>query len=289
MQISEAFALYREAEIVAAGLSAKTYESYIYAEKHAVKFFGNSPINRVTPMQVRDYYKYLLTWQRPDTARGNIVCLRSVIKLCQKHTKMRITPEDIKVPKREKRVTKCLDEEQVAEFIEILAEHRRGYAKVNRLRNVAMAEVLYSSGIRVSELCRLNRNSIRHRQFVVIGKSKNPRVCFISPQAEQHLNDYLATRTDTNPALFIANETGERVKTGGVRRVFRQACGRSEFEGIHPHTMRHSFATTLLSKGVDITYIADMMGHTSIETTRMYQHFENPKLREIHEKCFSER
>ena len=199
---------------------------------------------------------------------------------------MRLTPEDIKVPKREKRTTKCLDEEQVAEFIRILAEHRRGYAGINRLRNVAMAEVLYSSGIRVSELCRLNRNSIRHRQFVVIGKSKNPRVCFISPEAERRLNDYLKARTDDNPALFVSNETGERVKPSGVRRVFREACDRSNFDGIHPHTLRHSFATTLLSKGVDITYIAEMMGHSSIETTRIYQHFENVKLREIHENCF---
>lgn len=286
MQISEAFALYREAEIVAAGLSAKTYESYIYAEKHAVDYFGNTPINKLTPMDVREFYKHLLTWQKPDTARNNIVCLRSVVKLCQRHTKMQLAPEDIKVPKREKRTAKCLDKDQVAEFIRILAEHRRGYAAKNRLRNVAMAEVLYSSGIRVSELCRLNRNSIRHRQFVVIGKSKNPRVCFISPEAEQKLDEYLKVRTDDNPALFVSNETGERVKPGGVRRVFREACSRSNFDGIHPHTLRHSFATTLLSNGVDITYIAEMMGHTSIETTRVYLRFENPKLREIHQKCF---
>ena len=286
MLISEAFNLYREAEIVAAGLSKKTFESYIYAEKHAVKYFGDSKINLLTPLDVREFYKHLLTWQKPDSARNNIVCLRSVVKLCNRYEKMSICPEDIKIPKREKRITKCLDAKQVEQFIEILAQNRRGYAKVNRLRNVAMAEVLYTSGIRVSELCRLNRNSINNRQFVVIGKSKNPRVCFISQEAEQRLTEYLATRADANPALFISNENGERVKPGGVRRVFRQACHRSDFEGIHPHTMRHSFATTLLSNGVDITYIAEMMGHTSIETTRVYQHFENPRLREMHQKCF---
>lgn len=287
MIISEAFNLYREAEIVAAGLSKKTFESYIYAEKHAVDFFGDRQVGCLTPMEVREFYKHLLTWQRPDTARNNMVCLRSVVKLCQRnHEKMNVDPEDIKIPKREKRVTKCLDEEQIEEFIGVLGQKRRGYARVNRLRNVAMAKVLYSSGIRVSELCRLNRNSINHRQFVVIGKSKDPRVCFISLDAEKCLEEYLQSRTDANPALFISNENGERVKPGGVRRVFRLACDHSKFEGIHPHTMRHSFATTLLSKGVDITYIAEMMGHTSIETTRIYQHFENPKLREIHEKCF---
>lgn len=286
MRISEAFALYREAEIVAAGLSAKTYESYIYAEKHAVDYFGDKNMCTLNPMDVREFYKHLLTWQKPDSARNNIICLRSVVRLCQKYEHLELSPEDIKVPKREKRIAKCLNESQVEEFIKVLAENRRGYARINRLRNVAMAEVLYTSGIRVSELCRLNRDSIQDRQFVVIGKSKEPRVCFISQDAEVKLNEYLRARHDKNQALFISNENGERVKPSGVRRVFKLACDRSKFDGIHPHTMRHSYATTLLNKGVDIVYIAEMMGHVSIDTTRIYQHYENPRLKKIHENCF---
>lgn len=284
MLISEAFAEYEEGEIIAGGLSKKTLESYIYAEKLAEKYFGNVDMSYLTPQDVREFYFHLMTWQKPDTARGNIVCLRAVVRrLYQSGENIDLKPEQIKIPKREKREIKYLTEPEVEEFIKVVGQRVRGYSELNRLRNVAICEVLYSSGIRVGELCRLNRNSIRNRQFSVIGKSKNPRVCFINKRAEEAIAAYLDIRNDDNSALFISGSNGERITAGGVRVVFKNACDRSDFNDIHPHTLRHSFATKMLEKEVDIRYISDLMGHESLDTTRMYTHFTNPQLRRIYE------
>ena len=287
MIVSEAFDLYRRAEIVAGGLSRKTYESYIYAEKHAVGFFGDVPLEHIQAMDVRDFYDHLSTWQKPDTVRGNIICLRSVIKFCGRKNKDIMDAEEIKVPKRQKRQIEYLTAAEMEEFIDIVATPKRGYAEINRLRNVAIVKLLWATGMRVSELCCLNRNSIKKRQFTVVGKSKNPRLCFITEDAEEAINAYLQARTDKNEALFIANQTERRITPGNVRRIFKCVCEKSDFEGVHPHTIRHSFATFMLERNVDLRYISELLGHESLDTTKMYTHFANPRLRMIYENAMA--
>lgn len=287
MRISEAFDYYKRAEIIAGGLSSKTAESYFYASKLAIGYFGNIEMDRIGADDVRDFYDHLLGWQKPDTARGNIVCLRAVIKLLRRENEPVMDPEDIKIPKREKRLITYLTEPEVREFIAEIGRKKRGYSETNRLRNIAMAEVLFSSGIRVSELCRLNRNSIRNRQFVVAGKSKMPRPCFINERTEEAISNYLGRRRDTNPALFISGQNSKRINPGTVRRVFQNACRNSSFSGIHPHTLRHSFATYMLSKEVDLRFIGEMMGHESLDTTKIYTHYTNPQLKRIYDDAMS--
>lgn len=289
MLISEAFDLYRKAEVIAGGLSRKTDESYLYASKLATKFFSDVEIEKIMAEDVRDFYEHLLGWQKPDTARGNIVCLRSVIGYLDRKGYQVLNPQDIKIPKREKREITFLTEPEFEQFLEVVGEKRRGYAEINRLRNIAIVELLFVTGIRVSELCRLNRNSIRNRQFVTVGKSRDPRPCYITERVEKHIKEYLRLRTDSNPALFIANQTERRITAGNVRRIFQNVCARSDFEGVHPHTLRHSFATYLIEHGVDILYVSEMMGHTSLETTKIYTHYSNPKLKKIHETAFADK
>ena len=288
MLISEAFKEYEESEIIAAGLSKKTLESYVYAEKLAEKYFGDIEINIINAQDVREFYAHLLGWQKPDTARGNIVCLRAVVRLVERCEPMAVKADQIKVPKREKRVITYLTDIEVREFIGVVSTRRRGYAEVNRLRNIAICEMLYATGLRVGELCALNKNSIKGGQFAVIGKSKEPRVCFINSRAKTALEAYLAARKDNNMAMFISNETGKRITSGTIRKVFQSACDRSEFEGVHPHTLRHSFATRLLEKEVDLIYIAELMGHESLDTTRAYTHFVNPQLKRIYQRAMEE-
>ncbi len=283
MLISEAFENYRKMEIVAAGLSSKTKESYVYAEKLTIGYFGNIEFGDIEAEDIVGFYEHLLGWQAPDTARGNIVCLRAVARYMKRRFETKLDPEDIKVPRREKRNIGYLTEPEVLEFIEVVAEKRRGYAEINRLRNIAIVEALYASGIRVGELCKLNRNSIKQRQFTVVGKSKEPRLCFINSRAEAAVTDYLKLRDDDERALFISNQKGKRITPGNVRRVFQNACSRSDFENVHPHTLRHSFATKLLEHHVDLRYIADLMGHQSLDTTKVYTHYANPRLKKIYE------
>ena len=285
MLIKEAFAMYEEEEIIAGGLSEKTLETYINAEKLASSFFGTGVrIEDVRPFDVRAFHQHLLTWQKPDTARGNIVCFRAVVKICsRKQMSMATMPEDIKIPKREKRTIEYLTPAEVEEFIDVVATKRRGYAEINRVRNIAIVKTLYCSGLRVGELCKLNRNTIRDRQFSVSGKSSSTRVCFITADTEKAIEDYLKLRTDKNPALFISNENERRITPGTIRRVFKFACERSDFDGIHPHTLRHSFATAMLDKEVDLIYISQLLGHESLETTKLYTHYTNPKLKRIYD------
>ena len=287
MLISEAFINYREVEIIARGLSPKTLESYVYAEKLVTEYFSDTDIKNIATLDVAKFYQYLCSFQRPDTARGNIICLRSVLKRCVRKGWHYLDVEDIKVPKREKRIITYLTESEINSFISVVGQQCRGYSNLNRLRNVAIVSLLYDSGIRISELCSLNRNSIKDRQFIVIGKSKNPRICFITEKTEQRIKDYLDLRDDNDRALFIANQTGKRITSDNVRKVFQNACDRSDFINIHPHTIRHSFATRLLDKEVDIRYIAELMGHESLDTTKMYTHFSNPKLKKIYENALS--
>ena len=286
MQISKAFNDYREVEIIAANLSKKTFESYFYSEKLAVQFFGDIEIEDILPEDVRDYYQHLLGWQRPDTARGNIVCLRAVIKWCKRKGLSVMDPEDIKVPRREKRAVEYLTPEEVDCFAEVVGSPCRGYSRRNRVRNVLIVKLLYATGLRVSELCRLNRNSFRGRQTTIVGKSKAPRLIYISEEVEDQIKTYLDMRVDSDCALFISEQTGKRITPGTVQRVFRNACGRSDFVNIHPHILRHSFATRMLASGVDLRYIADLMGHESLDTTRIYTHYSNPKLKAIYDSVW---
>lgn len=285
MRISEAFELHRKLEITARGLSTKTRETYENTEKLTIGYFGDIEVSLIDQPAVVGFYEHLLGWQRPDTARLNIMSFRAVIKLLNRKKYEVMDWEDIKIPKRQKRMIYYLTKPEVDAFIEVVSQKRRGYSELNRLRNIAIAECLFSSGVRVSELCRLNKNQVKDRQFIVVGKSKEPRPCYISRQADAALRAYLERREDKSPALFVNNQNGERTKPGNVRRIFTNACRRSDFEGVHPHTMRHSFATFMLDKGVELIYIGDMMGHQSLDTTRIYTHYANSKLRQIHESA----
>lgn len=283
--ISEAFKKYITNEIICGGLSEKTKEGYEHTAKLVIEFLSDCQIYIVKIEDVQQFYQHLLGWQKQDTARLHLSQFRAVLRFCAKRKQTDILVDEIKVPKRSKSQIEYLTASEVEKFIEVIAQKRRGYAEINRLRNIAIVEVLWSSGIRIGELCSLNRDSIRDRQFVVVGKSKNPRLCFISDKAEKRLNEYLSARDDYSPALFIANETGNRIAPGGVRNIFRRACNQSDFENIHPHTIRHSFATFMLSREVDLRYIGAMMGHESLDTTKIYTHYTNPQLRKIYENA----
>lgn len=286
MKISEAFAVYKTTKIVAGGLSAKTGESYQYAEKWAIVYFGNIQVRKITQESASGFFEFLVKKPRPcsvNTARGYIICLRSVLKFCRRKGEKVVDPDLVIVPKREKRMPSYLEESQFLRFLEAAAEPRRGYSQINRVRNALMIKFLFDTGLRVSELCALNRNSIVNRHFVVKGKSKNIRPCFISEELEGEINTYLAMRSDDNPALFINGQNNDRIRPETVRRVFKRVCEESGFVGVHPHTMRHSFGTRLVKYGVDIVYVAKLLGHENLDVTKLYTHIDDARLRSIYD------
>jgi integrase/recombinase XerC len=111
---------------------------------------------------------------------------------------------------------------------------------------------------------------------------------FIDRVTELSIRDYLATREDANTALFVSSISGRRITSLGLRRIFeRIRLNNPKFSNVHPHTLRHSFGTHMLKQGVNLRYIADFMGHESMDTTRLYTHYENPVLKEIYDEAQS--
>lgn len=295
MKISEAFSEYTRIEIQGRGCSLKTYEGVKYTERVVLQFFGDVNIRKIDAKRVNEFYLDLTTnFNRKtgknklvtnNTARGYIVILRAVIKYCDRAGVKTAPPEQIIIPKREKKQANFIDVQQFNLLMEELGKPKKGYAKINRVRNQLIAKMLFYTGLRVSELCALNRDSIRNKEFTVVGKSKYPRPCFITKEIERDIDNYLELRRDNEPALFIANETGKRISPSTIQRVFRLATKNARLTNVTPHTMRHSFATRLIDDQVDIRLVAALLGHQDLNTTKQYTHIKDYRLRQVYENA----
>lgn len=169
------------------------------------------------------------------------------------------------------------------------------------LRDRAIIELLFSGGLRVSELCKLNRGDINleKKEFVVRGKGSKDRPIFIDASAASRVRDYLAVRHDALPALFLNNSKNSgipdtsgdyrRLTTRSIQRIiekYTRAAGITKH--VTPHTLRHSFATDLLMNGADIRSVQSLLGHSNISTTQIYTHITDPHLKDVHKKFHSE-
>lgn len=269
-------------------MSPKTEESYMVASKLLTQKFGDIDICSISFGHARAWRDWLFEWQSNNTVKNNLSCLRMVLKFLKSRGYPVMEYEEIPVPKREKHTIKYLNKMEIDELIFEVGRKRTGYTKQTRLRNEAIVRLLFVSGIRNGELCVLNRDSIKDRQFTVIGKSKQPRIVYIDRGTERSINRYLDARTDSNAAMFTTPISGKRITPATLRRVFEKIRNNNpKFAQVHPHTLRHSFATHMLHQGVDLRYIADFMGHESMDTTRLYTHYENPKLKEVYDKAQS--
>lgn len=298
MKISEAFDEYRKREVRGKGCSPNTDRAYEYTSRVVIDYFGDINVRRLSIDEISNFYLDLIEPRNGfesqrivsrDTAKEYVSKLRTVIRFCRKRGVRTVNPDEIVTPKSEKKFARFIDQKQYDKFVEEIGRPRRGYSELNRVRNILICKMLFNTGLRIGELCALDRDTIRDRQFTVVGKSKEPRPCFITKEIEDDIATYLAMRTDDNPALFIANETGERITPSNVQNVFRRVAKTTGLTKVTPHTMRHSFATLMIEDGVDIRYVAAFLGHQSLNTTRRYTHVRDFKMRQIYtmvmEKC----
>lgn len=283
MKLSEAFAKYQREEVLAMNYSHNTFRAYENSAKAALKYFGDINVKKLDIPDIHDYYLYLTENISKNTARRYLLNLRTVLKYCRNLGINVVNPAKIRSPRPEKKVARFITEEEYQHFLECAGRSIRGYCNENRIRNVLIIKMLYDTGLRVSELCALNRDSIHNRQFVVVGKSKEPRPCFITVELEQLLDEYLSTRQDTNPALFISNQNKERITTHNVQRIFRIVSQKAHMGVITPHTLRHSYATKLLDNGADIRAVSALLGHQNIATTQIYTHVTDRLLRNVYD------
>ncbi|MYB40165.1 tyrosine-type recombinase/integrase [Candidatus Saccharibacteria bacterium] len=168
------------------------------------------------------------------------------------------------------------------------------------LRDRTILELLFSSGLRVSELVNLNRDQInlKRREFMVRGKGQKDRLVFISDEAAVWLEKYLDRRTDNSPPLFVNNSANRRsvsqdghhlrLSARSIQRIVQKAALKAGItKKVSPHTLRHSFATNLLGNGADLRSIQAMLGHANIATTQIYTHTTDPHLKSVHQRFHS--
>lgn len=289
LTLSEAFELYRLNVIVYRNQSAKTEEMNRCAMRSIVNFLGDIPISELNFDMVRKWTTDLRKTRSSNTVRGYILKIRVVLKHLKSLGYDDILDADaIGIPKRDSRVVDFLEVDEVQEMLHAVFKKGAGYSKFKRYRNRAIIALMFSAGLRNGELCAMERTQIKPgvNYFTVIGKGNKPRVCFIDDTTHQYIDEYLALRDDPYPALFVSEQTKgrEKINPGVVQMVVKNAAAKAGLDkNIHPHTLRHSFATDLLRNNTNIVYVKEMLGHASIQVTMTYTHVVNEDLRKIHQ------
>lgn len=235
---------------------------------------------------IKKYRVFLARFSTPNgiplsrsTQSYHVIALRAFLRWLIKNDYKTIPPEKVDLPKSESRSLKFLSTEQVERLLS-----QPQISTLQGSRDKAILEVLFSTGLRVSELVKLNRDQIdlRRREFGVIGKGGRPRVVFLSQRAADWLKKYLDGREDSTQPLFIGREM--RLTARSVQRIVAKYGRKARLPiEITPHVIRHSFATDLLMAGADIRSVQEMLGHKNISTTQIYTHVTNRQLRTVHE------
>ena len=283
------------------GRAVKTVVNY---DHYLTRFLDHAEIKDardITEEKVREFRMWLN--RQPGTNKDAmkrrtqnyyLIALRAFLKFLRKRDIPSLSPEKIelaKVPERHLDLISTTELNRLLEATNGLDERS--------LRDKAILELLFSTGLRVSELCSLDSDlDLSRDDFSIRGKGDKVRVVFLSDAAKDAVRAYLKARTDMEPALFVsvsrAKEAKKRVPTRLTPRsiellIKTYAAKAGITKKVTPHVMRHSFATDLLSNGADIRSVQALLGHASINTTQIYTHVTDAHLRDVHKKFHSKR
>ena len=298
------FLEYLEVERGRSRLTLRNYDHYLqrfvdFCHKHGV----DDPEN-VNLELVRGYRLFLNRLTQKDqplkiiTQSYYLIALRSFLKYLARRDIKSLSPEKIELPKKPARAVDFLEREDVDRLIDATANEED---KITALRDRAIMEMLFSTGLRISELLSLKKDTVNLKkgEFTVRGKGDKLRLAFISDSALETLKKYLDAREDNSKALFIRHDKKESVEkqmeslsdpisgltARTVQRIIKKYAKLAGItKKISPHTLRHSYATDLLQNGADIRSVQELLGHASISTTQIYTHLTNKRLRDIYEQ-----
>ena len=304
MYLSELINDFLESLEVENGRSRYTARNYELCLYRVLEFGGEEmkPAD-ITPEWLRKYRLWLNRYQTPQkkglsvtTQAFHLVALRGFLKYLAKRQINSLDPVLVELPRTHRPQVTFLHVDEIDRILaEIPTDTETG------LRDRAIFELLFSTGLRVSELIALDRDSVnlQRREFMVRGKGQKDRPVFVTQSAADAVQDYLDERKDSLPALFLNNSRNQpaagtsgdyrRLTPRSIERIINKyvrAAGITKH--VTPHTLRHSFATDLLMNGADLRSVQSLLGHSNISTTQIYTHVTDPHLKEIHEKFHSE-
>lgn len=301
MRLSKAKTDFLEYLEIEQNRSQKTIANYDHYLTRLEDFAGDIQVNAITPELVQKWRLWLnrLGTNTSDelqksTQNYHLIALRSFLKFCAKRDIPTLGAEKIELARTTRKQVTFLDTDELERlFAGPKTETIQG------LRDKAILELLFSSGLRVSELVNLDRDHInlKRQEFMVRGKGQKDRPIFISDSAARCVQQYLDKRTDNVNPLFInysgknnVGQTGD-FKRLTARSVQRMVAKYAKMAGItkhvSPHTLRHSFATDLLMNGADLRSVQEMLGHSNVATTQIYTHVTNPHLKKVYDKFHS--
>jgi len=292
------------------GRSQRTIENY---DRYLRRFLSWSKIKKpeeINPALIRKYRLFLNRCQdeqgkslKKNTQNYHLIALRGLLKYLAKNDFEVMPAEKIELAKSSPRQIDFLEGEELKRLLSAPLFSLDGKPlpeskiSLRRWRDKAILETLFSTGLRVSELCSLNRENINLKkgEFTVRGKGDKLRVVFLSDTAKDCLEAYLKRREDLDPALFIRiprfqsvlqnKEIDLRLTPRSVQRIIKKYAQQAGItKKITPHTLRHSFATDLLRAGADLRSVQALLGHANISTTQVYTHITDYQLRQIHRR-----
>lgn len=280
--------------------SKKTIENYNFYLNRFIEWFGDKKPEQISAEEVRKYRLWLNRLidahgepLKKNTQNYHLIALRSFLKYLAKRDIKTLTSEKIelmKMPDREVAFVEGGDLNRLLEAPLLINKDN----ELIKLRDKAILELLFSTGLRVSELANMLKENINLKkdEFTVLGKGGKTRVVFLSEQAKYWLQKYLDKRKDLNPNLFISHDkrTGKKdedmpITPRSIQRIVQRCAHAAGItKAVTPHTLRHSYATDLLQNGADIRSVQAMLGHSSITTTQIYTHITDKELRNIYKK-----
>ncbi len=286
------------------GLSSKSQENYSRFLKRFIDWLSSNNMSGITPdaLTSEHIWKYRVFLSRhhrqhspaalkKSTQNYYLIALRSLLNYFAERDILSLPAEKIKLArdKSDKQV-RFLTLEQLEELFAVPKT-----STFQGLRDRAILEVFFSTGMRIAELTALNREQIKlpgkgqELELGIVGKGGRARTVYFSPRALSWLGKYLKTRSDDSKALFInyrrRKDASSRLSSRAIEKMIKRYALLAGLPiTTTPHVMRHSFATDLLSKGVDIRILQEFLGHKSISATQIYAHVTSKKLREIHRK-----
>ena len=274
------------------GRAVKTVENY---DHYLTRYFAQMGIKSVSDISEQNIREFRLWLNRQTGTAGEsmkrrtqnyyMIALRAFLKFLRKREVECISPERIELAKLPERELDLITPTELKR----LMDAPKG-PEERDLRDTAILELLFSTGLRVSELCALNSDiDLTQDSFSVRGKGDKVRVVFLSPAAKSSVAAYLKARKDMSEALFVNVTTSKaspgRLTPRSIEMIIKKCAVKAGItKKVTPHVLRHVFATDLLNNGADIRSVQQLLGHASINTTQIYTHITDSHLKEIHRK-----